>query len=92
MNADVKIFGSCATGLALESSDVDLALMGFENVPKFEIPNILQILLENLVYFKWIVNYKAIFTASVPILKLVNFNLLYIFKSFFKLNSLFSFF
>jgi len=35
-----------------------------------EIPNILQFLLENLVFFKWIKDGKCIPTASVPVLKL----------------------
>lgn len=35
-----------------------------------EVPNILHYLLENLVFFKWIVDYKLIPTAATPVLKL----------------------
>lgn len=35
-----------------------------------EIPNILQFLLENLVFFKWIKDCKCIATATTPVLKL----------------------
>ena len=67
---DLRVFGSCATGLDLPTSDLDLGLRGFERVSKFEIPNILHYLLENLVFFKWIKDCKCIPTASIPVLKL----------------------
>lgn len=64
------MFGSCATGLDLPNSDLDLGLRGFEGVSRVEVANILQYLLENLVFFKWITDYKLIPTAATPVLKL----------------------
>lgn len=40
---DVRLYGSCATGLALNTSDMDIGLTGFESLHYFEIPGILQV-------------------------------------------------
>jgi len=65
------------TGLELPYSDMDIGISGFEKYSKYETESILSRLLENLSYMKWVKLCKPIFTASVPLLKLV-------------LNSLFS--
>ena len=31
INADIRLYGSCATGLALPDSDIDLSVLGFED-------------------------------------------------------------
>jgi DNA polymerase sigma len=36
-NIELHIFGSCATNLALPSSDIDIGVSGFENVPRYEL-------------------------------------------------------
>jgi DNA polymerase sigma len=65
-----KLFGSCASGLALKSSDVDIAISGFDIVEGSEIIAILQLILEKLQYFKWVKSVKPIYTATIPVLKL----------------------
>jgi len=32
-NANIRLFGSCATGLALPESDIDFGITGFEFFP-----------------------------------------------------------
>lgn len=87
-NAHIKMYGSCVTGtfffnefmyffkkiigLELPYSDLDIGVSGFEKISKFETENILSLLLENLSYMKWVKLCKPIFTANVPLLKLVN--------------------
>lgn len=65
-----KIFGSCATGLALTSSDVDISVSGIEAYDKFQICEHLSTISQCLKQFKWVVENKPILTASVPILKI----------------------
>ena len=67
------MFGSCATGLALKSSDVDIAISGFDMLEGPQISGILQVVLEKLQCFKWVTSAKPIYTAAIPVLKLVNF-------------------
>ncbi len=71
-NVKTKIFGSCATGLALTSSDVDIAVSGLEAYDKFQLCEHLSTISQSLKQFKWVVENKPILTASVPILKIVN--------------------
>lgn len=59
-------------GLELPYSDMDIGITGFEKYSKYETETILSRLLENLSYMKWVKLCKPIFTASVPLLKLVN--------------------
>lgn len=35
--AGLRLFGSCATGLSLPTSDIDLGITGFESHPKNEL-------------------------------------------------------
>jgi predicted nucleotidyltransferase len=34
LNTDIRLYGSCATGLALPDSDIDLGILGFEMISK----------------------------------------------------------
>ena len=58
-------------GLELPYSDLDIGVSGFEKHSKYETESILSRLLANLSYMKWVKLCKPIFTASVPLLKLV---------------------
>jgi len=70
-NIKTKIYGSCATGLALTSSDVDIAVSGIEAYDRGQLCDSLLNISNYLKQFKWITSNKPIITASVPILKLV---------------------
>jgi DNA polymerase sigma len=75
----IKIFGSCATGLALANSDIDLAvdpsiLNYFYAVfgsNKEKVSMALCSIMKILENRPWISNIKLITTASVPVLKFV---------------------
>ncbi|CAK88180.1 unnamed protein product (macronuclear) [Paramecium tetraurelia] len=65
-----RLFGSCATGLALLDSDIDIGINGLEVYNR----NMLKSHFDNL-YFefsrkKWVVKANPIFNSSVPIIKL----------------------
>lgn len=73
---DLILFGSCANGLALERSDVDAALSAnvLNYFPYGTIKERTVYALEyfaNLFSSQWIVSKKSIFTAAIPVLKLV---------------------
>ena len=68
---NLRLYGSCATGLALPMSDMDIGIAGFESFNTYEATEILQILLSKLTYLKWVKTYKPIFTASIPVIKMV---------------------
>jgi len=68
---NLRLYGSCATGLALSTSDMDIGITGFETLTTYESTEILQVLLSKLTFLKWVKTYKPIFTASIPVLKLV---------------------
>ena len=68
---NLRIYGSCATGLALSTSDMDIGITGFESFSAYENTEILQILLSKLTYLKWVKTYKPVYTATIPVLKLV---------------------
>lgn len=76
----LRLYGSCATGLALPNSDMDIGITGFESCPSYETTEILQVLLSKLTFLKWVKTYKPIFTASIPVLKIV-----FIITNFFKI-------
>jgi DNA polymerase sigma len=67
----MKIFGSCATGLALATSDVDVSVSGLELYMKTG-QEYLSLMNDLFKKFKWTVSNKPILTAHVPVLKLVN--------------------
>lgn len=54
--------------MALPSSDVDISIIGFIG---FDTINILKVVLENLQIMKWVKSTKPIFSAAIPIIKLV---------------------
>lgn len=60
-------------GLELPQSDLDIVISSFENAVKFIPSNILSKLLAHLSYMKWVKLCKPIFTATIPLLKLVRF-------------------
>lgn len=68
----LQLYGSCATGLALPTSDMDIGVTGFETLSTYESTQILQALLSKLTFLKWVKTYRPIFTASIPVLKLVH--------------------
>ena len=70
-NIETKIFGSCATGLALPSSDVDICVCGVNANTRTELIQSIMTIHEKLKKFKWVVTSKPIVTANVPIVKLV---------------------
>ena len=67
-----KMFGSCATGLALPTSDIDLSVSGIDTYDRGRLCECLLIISEALKNFKWVVSQKPILTATVPVLKLVH--------------------
>lgn len=67
-----KIFGSCATGLALTTSDVDIAVSGLEAYDRYTLCEHILSISNALKPFKWVSSNKPILTAAVPILKLVS--------------------
>lgn len=71
-NLKSKIFGSCATGLALTTSDVDIAVNRIETYDKGVLCDYILKIDEVLKGFKWVLSTKPILTAHVPVLKLVN--------------------
>lgn len=84
---DIKLFGSCANGIAIKNSDIDIAvgcniLQHFQYIAnesekvKFALAKIEEILCQH----RWVKNLKLIKTASIPVIKLtvdtsIEFNL-----------------
>jgi DNA polymerase sigma len=73
LDSDVKllIFGSLATGLALDSSDMDLAVTGLNIYDRSNIVESLQKLSTSLKSLRYVYDMKSIETASVPVIKMV---------------------
>ncbi|CAK75978.1 unnamed protein product (macronuclear) [Paramecium tetraurelia] len=78
-NSQVCLFGSCATGLALPESDIDIGITGFEmcspsqlNLPIQKLTEFLQKMrwVNNIVYFKSIYFFRAITSSAMPLIKL----------------------
>lgn len=53
-------------------SDIDLMLCGFETFDRAEIIMALELIERNLRRLAWIVQIKAVLTATVPVLKIVS--------------------
>jgi DNA polymerase sigma len=76
----IKIFGSCATGLALANSDIDLAVdlsilnyfYAVFGTTKDKVCMALGNIMKMIENRGWVSNIKLITTASVPILKFVH--------------------
>lgn len=68
-NAEIKVFGSLMTGLALETSDMDLAVTGLKIDGREDMID--DLLSMGCQVQKWdlIKDYKAIETASIPVIK-----------------------
>ncbi|CAD8150789.1 unnamed protein product [Paramecium octaurelia] len=69
-NATVRLFGSCATGLALPESDIDIGVTGFELLPSNQLNGPIQKIIEFLQNMKWVKNIRAITTSNMPLIKL----------------------
>ncbi|KAM3134029.1 hypothetical protein pb186bvf_013871 [Paramecium bursaria] len=67
---DIRLFGSCATGLALIDSDIDICVLGFEQLQKAYVINSQRMLFDAIQRCKWIVNSKCISETTIPIIKL----------------------
>ena len=75
----MKLFGSLETGLALESSDMDIAVTGMMIPDRYDMIQKLKALGAKLKAWKYVKSHKVIDTASIPVIKLVNrivFNIL----------------
>ena len=71
IKSTLLIYGSWVTGLMIDSSDIDLCIKRYEALERNEIKNILETLEHCFRAFKWVVEVKGIYTAYVPVLKLV---------------------
>jgi len=69
---DLRIFGSCATGLSLPTSDIDLGITGFETHPRSDLIYLLTNLANILEKLPWVKSIERIFTANIPIIKMVS--------------------
>jgi DNA polymerase sigma len=69
----IEIFGSLITGLALESSDLDVAVTGLRIDDRMMMIDDLQIMAKGIQSeWKSIQEFKAIETASIPVIKMVS--------------------
>lgn len=73
IKSSIILYGSWATGLMVESSDIDICIKRFEVIDRIELKSILETLEQNFKCFKWVTEVKGIYTAMVPVLKLVYF-------------------
>lgn len=69
--AKLLLFGSLSTGLALESSDMDLAVTGLYLSDKYAMVTEMQKLANVLQKWDFAENFKYIDTATVPVIKMV---------------------
>ena len=70
-NPRLILFGSLMTGLALESSDIDMAVTGLKIDDRTVMIMKLQNLANVLQEWKCLENFKSIDTASIPVIKMV---------------------
>ncbi|CAD8115203.1 unnamed protein product [Paramecium sonneborni] len=66
----IKLFGSCATGLALIDSDIDIGISSFENFDKQSLRQPFHQLYNSFLQTKWVTKAKSIFNTMVPVIKL----------------------
>ena len=69
------IYGSMATGFALDSSDVDICLSGLPISTKQQLKEYMDILTINLLSQPFASKCQFIQTARVPVIKIVNLHL-----------------
>lgn len=70
LESEIRLFGSCVTGLALPDSDIDIGILGFELYPRSSLIVLINPLLEALKAMPWVVSMKPIFSCAVPLIKL----------------------
>ena len=70
--AKLLLFGSLSTGLALESSDMDLAVTGLYLSDKYAMVTEMQKLANVLQKWEFAESFKYIDTATVPVIKMVS--------------------
>lgn len=70
-NPKLELFGSLITGLALESSDMDLAVTGLYIEDRFAVICELNKLATALQGWECLESFKSIETASIPVIKMV---------------------
>ena len=77
IGAEIKLYGSCACGIAIENSDVDVAIA--ENIlnyypwiynPHEQVNAVFEYLQAYLLQFPWISDLRIIPSAFIPIIKL----------------------
>ncbi len=68
----MAVYGSMATGLALETSDLDLAVCGLRVLDKGELLTALQKIRAALAGKDFLAECQVIETARVPVIKLVS--------------------
>lgn len=66
----LELFGSLVTGLALESSDMDLAVTGLHIDDRYQMITDLKNLASGLQDWKVLDTFKSIDTASIPVIKM----------------------
>lgn len=71
IKSSIVLYGSWATGLMIENSDIDVCIKRFEIIDRSELRSMLEALELNFRCFKWVTEVKGIYTAMVPVLKLV---------------------
>ncbi|CAD8057127.1 unnamed protein product [Paramecium primaurelia] len=69
-NSQVRLFGSCATGLALPESDIDIGITGFEMCSTQQLYIPIQKLTEFLQKMRWVNNIVVITSSAMPLIKL----------------------
>lgn len=74
-NLRAEVYGSFATNLLLESSDMDICIFGFDRLDRKEAVDVLQTLSNNLEQLSWCTGVLCLRNASVPVIKLVNCHL-----------------
>ena len=68
----LELFGSLVTGLALESSDMDLAVTNLHIADRYQMIEDLKNLWYGLKSWRCLETCKAIETASIPVIKMVS--------------------
>lgn len=61
------------TGLALECSDMDLAIQGLSIPDRDNMVERLELMAERISKWPYVIHLKAIPTASIPVIKVVSF-------------------
>jgi DNA polymerase sigma len=72
LEVGVMSYGSWNTGLLIPSSDIDLCITGFAGIDRQGVIKILETIENNLRLFKWVLDIKPIYTATIPVLKIVS--------------------